>query len=171
MKSLAGQAREGRLLVPARRRHDRARHGSAPVPARTDPGEAFSYRGGIEDPTVWNHFETEGRLSARPGEHGHPHVVPVPETELAEERFFYIDDVSLQVIEEPPIEISTPLDEYHSGETIPWTVRAASSSGQVKISLLAGERVVAYSRRSAVPARSAAYLQATGPTPAFTRCK
>ena len=27
------------------------------------PGEGFSYRGGVEDPSVWNHFETEGRLS------------------------------------------------------------------------------------------------------------
>jgi hypothetical protein len=27
------------------------------------PGEGFYYRGGVEDPAVWNHFETEGRLS------------------------------------------------------------------------------------------------------------
>lgn len=26
------------------------------------PGEGFYYRDGVQDPTVWNHFETEGRL-------------------------------------------------------------------------------------------------------------
>ncbi len=27
------------------------------------PGEGFYYSGGVSDPSVWNHFETEGRLS------------------------------------------------------------------------------------------------------------
>ncbi len=67
----------------------------------------------------------------------------IPEAELAKKCFFYIDDVSLEVIEEPPLAISTPLDEYYSGETIPWAVNSTSSSGQIRIALLAGERLVA----------------------------
>jgi hypothetical protein len=106
------------------------------------PGEGFYYRGGVEDPSVWNRFETEGRF-ANDLESMDIHTwIAVPEAGLAGKSFFYMDDVSLHAIEEPPIEISSPLDEYHCGETIPWTVRAASS-GQVKVSLLAGERLVA----------------------------
>ncbi len=37
----------------------------------------------------------------------------IPEAELAKKCFFYMDDVSLEVIEEPPLAISTPLDEYY----------------------------------------------------------
>ena len=43
----------------------------------------------------------------------------------------------------PPLVISTLLDEYYCGESIPWTVNSTSSSGEIKIALLAGERVVA----------------------------
>jgi hypothetical protein len=67
----------------------------------------------------------------------------IPEAELARRCFFYIDDVLLEVIEEPPLAISTPLGEYYVGEIIPWTVNNTSSIGQIKISLLAGERLVA----------------------------
>ena len=107
------------------------------------PGEAFYYRGGVEDPAVWNHFETEGRLSNDLESMDIHTWCTIPEAELAKKCFFYMDDVSLQVIEEPPLVISTPLDEYYVGESIPWTVNSTSSSGQIKIALLAGERVVA----------------------------
>jgi len=66
----------------------------------------------------------------------------IPEAELARKAFFYIDDVSLEVIEEPPLSAATPLDEYYVGETIPWSVTSATSSGQIKVALLAGERVI-----------------------------
>ena len=107
------------------------------------PGEAFYYRGGVDDPAVWNHFQTEGRLSNDLESMDIHTWCTIPEAELAKKCFFYIDDVSLEVIEEPPLVISTPLDEYYSGESIPWTVNSTSPSGEIKITLLAGERVVA----------------------------
>ena len=112
-------------------------------------GEAFYYRGGVEDPAVWNHFETEGRLSNDLESMDIHTWCTIPEAELAKKCFFYIDDVSLEVIEEPPLAISTPLDEYYVGETIPWTVNSTSSSGEIKIALLAGERLVAEETRQA----------------------
>ena len=71
----------------------------------------------------------------------------IPEPELARNSYFYMDDVSLEVIEEPPLAISTPLDEYYVGETIPWTVKAPSTNGTVTIALmminrLVGERIL-----------------------------
>ncbi len=110
---------------------------------KTGPGDAFYYRGGVQDPAVWNHFETEGRLSKDLQSMDIHTWVTIPAAELAKKCFFYVDDVSLQVIEEPPLDISTPLDEYYVGEGIPWTVKTTSSGGQVKVALLAGERLVA----------------------------
>jgi hypothetical protein len=54
-----------------------------------------------------------------------------------------MDDFSLQVIDDPPLTISTPLDEYYVGERIPWMVRRTNASGQIRIALLAEERLVA----------------------------
>ena len=104
----------------------------------------IEYKGGVQDPAVWNHFEAEGRLrNDYEGLDIHISCRVPEDAELARKSFFIIDDVSLEVIEEPPLAISTPLDEYYSGETIPWTVNSTSSSGQIKIALLAGERLVA----------------------------
>jgi hypothetical protein len=60
-----------------------------------------------------------------------------------------MDDVSLEVIEEPALAVSTPLDEYYVGEPIPWNVTALSSRGQIKVALLAGNRLVAEQTRQA----------------------
>jgi hypothetical protein len=73
----------------------------------------------------------------------------IPDAELAKQSFFFMDDVSLEVIEEPPLVISTPLDEYYVGALIPWTARGTSAGGSIKILLLAGERPVAEETRSA----------------------
>jgi hypothetical protein len=107
------------------------------------PGEGFYYRGGIEDPAVWNHFETEGRLSPDLQSMDIHTWCAIPEAELARKSFFYMDDISLQVIEEPPVSISLPIDEFYAGESIQWTVSAASATGQVKVELLSGKGVVA----------------------------
>jgi hypothetical protein len=60
---------------------------------------------------------------------------------------FFIDDVSLQAVEEPPIVISTPLDEYYIGEKVHWKLRTAPGSGPVKVQLLTGPRVLSLSAR------------------------
>lgn len=99
------------------------------------PGEGFYYRGGIEDPAVWNHFETEGRLSESLESLDIHTWIAVPEAELARTSCFYMDDISLQAIEEPPLSLSTPLDEYYVGERIPWSVQAGLAGGQVRIEL------------------------------------
>jgi hypothetical protein len=106
------------------------------------PGDGFYYRGGVADPAAWNHFETEGRLSPDLQSMDIHTWCTVPEAEVAMKSFFFIDDISLEVIEEPPLKISTPLDEYYSGEPIPWTVTSTISTGQIRIALLAGERLV-----------------------------
>jgi hypothetical protein len=107
------------------------------------PGEGFYYRGGVEDPAVWNHFEAEGRLGNDLESMDIHTWCAIPEAELAKGCFFYIDDVSLEVIEEPPLSVATPLDEYYIGETIPWSITTTSATGQIKVALLAGDRVVA----------------------------
>lgn len=63
--------------------------------------------------------------------------------EAAGKSVFYIDDASLQAIKEPALTIPAPLDEYCAGETIAWTVTAVSPSDEVRISLCAGDRIVA----------------------------
>jgi hypothetical protein len=126
-------------------------------------GEAFYYRGGVEDPAVWNHFKTEGRFSNDLESMDIHTWCTIPEAELAKKCFFYIDDVSLEVIEEPPLAISTPLDEYCVGEPIPWTASTASSSGRIKVALLVGERSVADPTGQARPDEDS--------HPAFTCCR
>lgn len=73
--------------------------------------------------------------------------VTIPGRELAKKCFFYMDDASLQVIEEPPLVISTSLDEYYCGQPIPWTVNSTASNGQIAIALLAGKQLVAHETR------------------------
>jgi hypothetical protein len=67
----------------------------------------------------------------------------IPEADLARNCYFYIDDFSLEVIEEPLLSITTPLDEYYVDETITWTVSVTSASDEFKITLLAGDRSIA----------------------------
>ncbi len=106
------------------------------------PGDGFYYRGGVQDPAVWNHFETEGRFSEDLESMDIHTWCTVPEAERARECYFYMDDFSLQVIDDPPLTISTPLDEYYVGETIPWIVGSSTAGSQVTIALLDGERTV-----------------------------
>ena len=104
----------------------------------------------MDDPAVLNHFETQGRL--RPDvENLDIHIsCPVPDDpEVARKSIFYIDDVSLQAIEEPPLAVSTPLDEYYEGEIIPWTVNTTSINGEIQIALFMGNRLVGEQTRSA----------------------
>jgi hypothetical protein len=107
------------------------------------PGEGIYFRGGVEDPAVWNHFQAEGRLSEELESMDIHTWVSIPQAELAKGCFFYMDDVSLEVIEEAPVTVATPLDEFYVGQTIPWTVNAAPAAGQVQIALLADNRKLA----------------------------
>jgi hypothetical protein len=106
------------------------------------PGEGFYYRGGVEDPAAWNHFETEGRLSVDLQSMDIHTWCAIPEAALAGKSCFYMDDTSLQVIEEPPLLISTPLDEYYIGEKVHWKVSAAPGIQQVKVQFLVRDRVI-----------------------------
>jgi hypothetical protein len=110
----------------------------------------LSYTGGIEDPTVWNHFVAEGRLLSD-FESLDIHIsCPVPgQPEAAAKALFYIDDVSLEAIEEPPLAVSTPLDEYYVGEALPWTVSALRPGGQLEVTLALGTKQVARQPHSA----------------------
>jgi hypothetical protein len=107
------------------------------------PGEGSYYGGGIEDPAVWNHFETEGRLSENLESMDIHTWVAVPEAELAQKSFFYMDDVTLQVVEEPPVSLSTALDEYYVGEAVPWSVRTISGKGTIRVALRRDDRQIA----------------------------
>ncbi len=103
----------------------------------------LSYTSGIDDPTVWNHFVTEGRLRSD-FESLDIHIsCRIPnDPELARKALFYIDDVSLEAIEEPPLSLSTPLDEYYVGEAIPWRVSAQAPSGHLRVALVSAGRTV-----------------------------
>jgi len=46
-----------------------------------------------------------------------------------------MDDISLQAIEEPPLSLNTPLDEYYVEEPIPWSIQAGTAGGQVQVEL------------------------------------
>ena len=125
--------------------------GGAAVPGMTLRGfgkqeylGGLSYTGGVNDQAVWNHFEAEDRLRDD-FESLDIHIsCPVPDdAEVAGRSVFYIDDVSLQAIDEPPLVVSSPLDEYYVGETIPWTASANAVKGQIKVALLANGRRVA----------------------------
>jgi hypothetical protein len=107
------------------------------------PGEGFYYSGGVADPAVWNHFETEGHLSTDLESMDIHTWCTIPEAEVAKRCFFYIDDVSLEVIEEPSLSVATPLDEHYAGEPIPWSVRATSADNQIRVVLLADNRIIA----------------------------
>jgi hypothetical protein len=61
---------------------------------------------------------------------------------VAARSVFYIDDVSLQAIEEPALVVSTPLDEYYLGEPAPWTIHTTAAAVPVRIAFLAGGQVV-----------------------------
>jgi hypothetical protein len=106
------------------------------------PGAGFHYSGGVSDPSVWNHFETEGRLSPDLESMDIHTWCTIPEPELARSSYFYMDDVTLQVIQEPPLTIATPLDEYYIGEGIPWTVNAATPNGETAVLLLGDDSQV-----------------------------
>jgi len=105
--------------------------------------DGISYRGGVDDPGVWNHFVAEGRLRDD-FENLDIHIsCPIPDDPaVAAECVFYLDDVSLQAIEELPLVISTPLDEYYLGEAVPWTIRTTAAAVRVRIALLAGGQAV-----------------------------
>ena len=61
---------------------------------------------------------------------------------MAAQSVFYLDDVSLQAIEELPPIVSTPLDEYYLGEAVPWTIRTTAAAVPVRMALLSGDQVV-----------------------------
>jgi hypothetical protein len=112
--------------------------------------DSLSFTGGVDDPAVWNHFEAQGRLRDD-FESLDIHIsCPLPDDpELANKSVFYIDDVSLQAIEEPPLAISTALDEYYIGEEVHWKLSALPSIPQVRIQFLEQDRVI--SQQSARP--------------------
>lgn len=104
---------------------------------------SFSYRGGLEDPAVWNRFEVDGLI--------------VPETEsidihipckipddpaVRDAGLFYIDDVSIRPIETVPITIASPLDEVYVGEPVPWQASTAEAVERLTVALLLGDELV-----------------------------
>ena len=108
----------------------------------------ISYAGGIEDPTVWNHFVAEDRLRSDYSGLDIHISCPIPsDPALAGKALFYIDDVSLQAIEEPALRVSTPLEEFYTGESVPWSVTAALPNGQVQVALRLGTRTIAVQAR------------------------
>jgi len=112
----------------------------------------ITYSGGVEDAAVWNHFEAEGHLRDDFESLDIHTSCRVPDDpEVAKKCLFYIDDVSLQAIEDPPVALSTPLDEYYVGEALPWSLDLRSPGGQVRVALLLGSKVVAEQAREAQP--------------------
>jgi hypothetical protein len=113
----------------------------------------IEYTGGVADPAVWNLFQAEGRLRTD-FESLDIHItcrIPQDDARLLLESFFYIDDVFLQAIEEPPLSMATSLDEYYVGESIPWSVSTTKSSVRIKIGLLAGDRSISERNSQAEP--------------------
>jgi len=41
------------------------------------------------------------------------------------------------------LSVATPLDEHYAGEPIPWSVRATSADNQIRVVLLADNRIIA----------------------------
>jgi len=129
------------------------------------PGEGFYFRGGVDDPAVWNHFEAEGRLSNDLESMDIHTWCSIPEAELAMKCFFYIDDVSLEVIEEPPLSVTTSLDEYYVGEPIPWSIFTTSADSQIQVVLLSDNRTIAEHRGRAEGGRLHGAFESQGLKP------
>jgi hypothetical protein len=104
----------------------------------------IEYTGGIADPAVWNRFEVVGRLRTDiEGLDIHIHCrIPEADPELLRKSSFYLDGVFLQAIEEPPLRLETPLNEYYVGETVPWTVGAATTHGAISLAFLRDGRPI-----------------------------
>ncbi|NPV49509.1 MAG: hypothetical protein HPY69_21400 [Armatimonadetes bacterium] len=110
----------------------------------------ISYTGGLQDPAVWNAFIAEGRL--RDDFEGLDiHIAcPIPQDpQLAAQSVFYLDDVTLQAIAEPPLAISTTLEEYYLGEELPWTVSLQKPGERLEVTLVRGDRPVTRQVRQA----------------------
>ncbi|MBN1669900.1 MAG: hypothetical protein JXR37_02630 [Kiritimatiellae bacterium] len=106
-------------------------------------GDAAVYGRGMEDITVWNHFEAEGRVKEKTERLDIHLWGKVPkQPALAREARYYIDDLHLQVFDEPPLRITTELDEYYIGEPIDWTVTSTAKEGAARIALLSGTRTI-----------------------------
>ncbi len=103
----------------------------------------ISYTGGVDDPSVWNLFEAEGRLRSD-FENLDIHIAcTVPDDPgVAAKSVFYIDDVFLQAIEEPLLSVSSPLDEYYQGEPISWSVASTSPERRVNVQLVSSGQLV-----------------------------
>jgi hypothetical protein len=69
--------------------------------------------------------------------------VAVPEAERARESCFYMDDFTLQVVADPPLSVSTPLDDYCVGAGVPWTVQGTVGKEPVVVTLRRGDRTIA----------------------------
>ena len=99
--------------------------------------DGIPYNGGISDPTVWNHFEAEGLL-----QHGidnldiHTPVRIPKDPEVCAGSCFYIDDVYVQAYRPDPVAIAIPLDEYRTGEEIPWRVDTFEEGQRVTVSVV-----------------------------------
>jgi hypothetical protein len=105
----------------------------------------IAYTGGVADPAVWNLFQAEGRLRTD-FDNLDIHIscrVPEDDARVLSESYYYLDDIYLQAIEEPPLTVTTALDEYYLGEPVPWTVRSTMSQGNIQVSLLNGQQLMA----------------------------
>jgi hypothetical protein len=69
------------------------------------------------------------------------------------------------VIEEPPLSIATPLDEYYVGEAIDWTVTAAVPPAEISVALLANDRLVREQKATNSPLRGTFETGALKPGP------
>ncbi|MBN1676151.1 MAG: hypothetical protein JXR37_34220 [Kiritimatiellae bacterium] len=103
----------------------------------------IAYGGGLEDQAVWNRFEAEGRIRDDVEGIDIHLACRVPSEEAAAKASsFYIDDVYLHAYDEPPLSVTTPLEEYHAGERIDWRV-AAPGGGAVTVVLGGNGKVCA----------------------------
>ena len=104
----------------------------------------FGVPGGVDDPAGWNRFETEGRIPPETESMDiHIACVVPSEAAVAAKSMFYIDDVFMQPIEEPPVAVSSAFDEYYLGQSIRWSVFLADGAGPITVALLSGDQVVA----------------------------
>ena len=105
--------------------------------------DGMAYQGGIEDPAVWNRYESEGVILPETEKMDIHISCRIPDDpEARDMSVFYLDAISVRPLTPVPVTIGSPLDEVYVGEPIRWRVSTAEPAEQLTVSLLKGGAVL-----------------------------
>ncbi len=105
--------------------------------------EGIPYRGGLQDPVMWNRFEAEGVIIPETEKIDIHIPCKIPDDpEIRDQGLFYIDEVSIRPIKPIPVMIDTPLEELYVGEPLRWSAATPTESERLTVALMRGDEPV-----------------------------